>query len=383
MRQYLYSFFVTLLSVSILISCKTNKKLNLKQTADTILLSPNIRSYMLFSAYADKRSNLFYSIYSEEDSTIYLYNFATKKETAIKVYFNKKININNALKSYIIYNIDSIFLQHHYQITIIDTSGKVKYERIINNPFATNWPDTIRNSLGSLFDMYYNAANQLLYLHQYSGKYYAWSKPYYDMPVEAGFNLTNGTFGNVPIYFPEKYTKNYFGELNKVFRTVNNNLHVFSFMADANVYVCDITNNTVKKILCRSKYDTALTIKPISAIYKDDIDKKMDHYTTSSVYLKILYDPYRNLYYRFFSAAVPLKNKDGTYNTNADKPLCLMVLDKDFNILNEYLIDENEWYWSFVAPDGLYLKRLDTKKEDKNLINEQKIVFDIFNFSVQ
>lgn len=365
---------------SLFVSCFKTNNLTLTTSHDSLTISPNT-TYLSFAAYTDKAGNLFYSLYDEYDSTIKIINIKSKVSKSVKVPFSNRIEVENPLKDYIIHNFDSIFLQHHYQISIIDTSGKIKYEYLINAPFSDTFPDTIRNSLGSLFSMYYNEISKELYLRQYSGKYYSWSKGYYSIPVEAVFKLRDSLFKDVAIYYPNKYQQNYYGDLNNVYHTVAGKNDIFSFEADENIYILNKENGKISKNSCKSTFDTS-DVQPLSTKYKDDINKRIDHLTVSPCYLKILYDPYRKLYYRFFSAAVPLRNKNGTYNTHADKKLYLMVLDNKFKLLKEYPLKNNEWYWSFITEKGLYLQRTLKGIVNQNTENGQQIIFDIFTFSL-
>jgi hypothetical protein len=80
------------------------------------------------------------------------------------------------------------------------------------------------------------------------------------------------------------------------------------------------------------------------------------------MYGPMIYDRYRDVFYRIFLPAVKLERdySDEELNTlNYNRPFYgISVLDKDLNILTEYKFDENEVIINsnfFVGEKGLYL----------------------------
>ena len=86
-------------------------------------------------------------------------------------------------------------------------------------------------------------------------------------------------------------------------------------------------------------------------------------YIGNPSYEGILYDKYRNLYYRI--ARLPDNNyKSGEIGNH--KPIVIIVLDHSLKYLGEYLLPEGPWYFPtnmFVSKDGLNIQVL-TDNED-------------------
>src|SRR5436189_6251679 len=97
-------------------------------------------------------------------------------------------------------------------------------------------------------------------------------------------------------------------------------------------------------------------IKPFDTLNQEDLNLVANHLITSPLYLKIMYDKYKKLYYRFYLDAVELE-RDGKYSTYGDKDLYLIVYDSDFKILKEIKLDKDHfWQYSFVTRNGLYIQ---------------------------
>lgn len=73
---------------------------------------------------------------------------------------------------------------------------------------------------------------------------------------------------------------------------------IVSHLADHNLYIYDLNGNC-KTALCKSKYIKNLPEK-ISILDLESEDRLKER-ENSSAYIKIIYDPYRNCYYRFVS----------------------------------------------------------------------------------
>ncbi len=100
-------------------------------------------------------------------------------------------------------------------------------------------------------------------------------------------------------------------------------------------------------------------------------------------YGPLIYDKYRDVFYRIFLPAVKLEKdySDEELNTlNYNRPFAgVTVLDKDLNILTEYMFDEHEVvteYNFFVGEKGLYLSMNNLLHPDYNEDEFRYLVFD-------
>lgn len=96
-------------------------------------------------------------------------------------------------------------------------------------------------------------------------------------------------------------------------------------------------------------------------------------------YGNIIYDKYRQVYYRFAFPEVEMEEERdylGIYH-NGRKQFSIIILDKDMNIIGETLFPEYTYnpYLLFIRKDGLYMSTSHFKRTDfdENVLRFRKI----------
>lgn len=129
------------------------------------------------------------------------------------------------------------------------------------------------------------------------------------------------------------------------------NLILFSFPASHELFVYNIENNAIT-----SFYAGSNCIDIISS-YSNNVDERFDdnrsikHYISNPNYGAIIYDKYRQLYYRI--AEIPRRNEVGGYRLL--KQLSIIILDLSFRIVGETIFLQPYGTTILVAPDGLMI----------------------------
>ena len=152
---------------------------------------------------------------------------------------------------------------------------------------------------------------------------------------------------------------------------------VYAYSIDHNLYVydCDVL---ARKVKAKSEYFTPISAYPDSESGHFAYLKK--YWVTEPRYIKIVYDPYNNLYYRIVAHAMEYEKSDGvTVNDTQDKPWSVMVLDSDFNVIDEVVFDPNVYSYAYfsVTKDGILISK--RKKEGEAFSNNTD--FTLFNIS--
>jgi hypothetical protein len=177
-------------------------------------------------------------------------------------------------------------------------------------------------------------------------------------------------------YYPEEYNKmehTWFFYLTKAL--VNKEKAVYSFSASPFLHVKE--KETIRKISIQSDY-AQNKILSLPAELPRDKDEYTNLYLENNIYLSIIYDKYREVYYHFFGLPIDaIDKKTGKQNTPADKPFSIIVYDKDFNKIGEYLPKENHYLHNtyFVDEKGLWIS--DNHVNNPNL-DENKLSFRLF-----
>lgn len=339
------------------------KEIKLKEQKFNINLpKAYLPSYSIISSFLKKTGDsTLMGIYNEKNNTIDIFNLDKKKltqqitlpETIVGGYSlvsKRKVSIN----SIYIVSLDSIFLLTEKGFYIVDSSGKLIYSK--NNLNFTNGISAnqiiYRNS--GNFPIYFDSDFKALYMYGFCNKYSTYSNKFYNEPIEYAYNINTEDTIQLPMKYSELFKTGYFSVSIYPNRLIMDNRHVYTFQQDPNIYIYDKIKKELTAKGGKSKFQTEV-IPYFSKTVKFSKDKEITYLKTVPNYGKILYDSYRNLFYRFFQQGQPLKNKEGLYNLELDKYESLMIFDSDFNVINEISLERYKYFsaFSFVTKDGL------------------------------
>ena len=290
------------------------------------------------------------------------------------------------LDSFIVKNLDSIFVlnQYAYRLYMIDTSGSVSDifpligENNIEASEITYLPFPLPSSpivdLGT--KLLFPARPDVNMLENYTPEKYKTGILLNLITKKFSYNLD----------FPESYINSgYWGmQLEVPSFTVNfkDSLIVQSFPIEERVIVYDFElNKVISPILFQQHYKgkfhslAAPTMDP--EIY-------FPHILSNPNNKSILFDPYRELYYRIFSEAYPEEVVEKRRNTNFRQSegikeypnRKIMVFDREFNELGVIELDKEKYWVDFikVVKEGI-LVQIQSDYEDKN-------IFEIFEIKL-
>jgi hypothetical protein len=155
-------------------------------------------------------------------------------------------------------------------------------------------------------------------------------------------------------------------------------IHNFSF--DNHLYLRETESATIqKKIIANSKHFSE--IKPWQRQFdpNDQTNNTRDQefYIQNPSYKSIIYDKWRDVYYRFVERGVELKDTKGNFNTWYDKKPSVIILNSEFEVLGETDLLQSMYRISdaFVGEKGLYIA---ANNEKNPKYNEDEMVFDIY-----
>ncbi|MEQ1554644.1 MAG: DUF4221 family protein [Ferruginibacter sp.] len=175
------------------------------------------------------------------------------------------------------------------------------------------------------------------------------------------------------VNYPKSYDgKNWGGTyLRMVYgTTVGDSLMAISFPATSQLAVFNVLTNSTRYINCFPNIDSV--VAPVGTM--NDLDKKQidiaRHFFKQYSFHAIIFDKYRNVYYRILYKPIPTKNENSIGNLAKQ----ILVYDTTFKYLGFTQIDGSLYSNSIylVHPKGLLIQKLkDTK-------NEEHINFDLF-----
>lgn len=94
-------------------------------------------------------------------------------------------------------------------------------------------------------------------------------------------------------------------------------------------------------------------------------------------YWHIMYDKYRNVYYRFAEMPYKLAPNESPYDEPKGKEFSVIVLNADFEIIGETRFPGKKYFYkmSFVGREGLYISENNLENPQ---FDENKLVFTCF-----
>lgn len=376
-----FSFLPFFFSIAFCIkSCNTNsddtslKGILVNEKTIIIKIDSNtnyINNYIFY--FVDKKSNeRFITTYEEESNTINFYNL-TNNAHSFKINLNKNQYLS-PIYGYYIQNFDSIFLLKTRKnvISLIDTSLKVKKKWEIT--------DSIYNT--KEYELNATKVNNIIYSN---GKIYVTNNKFSDVDnfFDSHSEIILDLSSEKPIInnntgaYPEVYLKHNYYHLvgTMVSKIIKDDCKiVFSFPVDHNIYIYN-SEGIIDKKMCKSIYIDSFPIF--------DQSKFSDNYYTSKytcqlpTYFSIKYDSYRKLYYRIVLHSLKYKNEDGTLNKFISKKWSIIILNKDFKILNEIIMPENKYNFAdfLITPEGILISNNNPMNPS---LDENKLTFTFF-----
>ena len=325
-------------------ACAINKQNHLKavSTVEFNLLDTTSRP-SLFDYY-NLGGNEYFCNYSKKNYAINMYDFKSQK-------FLYSIKLSDTLfatgiDGYYIKSLDSVFVNIRYVniVALMNREGKI----------IDSW--NIKDSL--IYNKDYELfveANDKLYVH--NNKLYISKMPAveysmipYTCPVIV-YDLVNRKILKNTGAFPGKYKK---GEswhlvgysINKIL-TGKGNL-VISYPVSDELYCYNSNDSLVSTISIPSGYLEKYSFPPFDVQKRGDAAYKVSYVAELGMYYNLIYDPYREVYYRVVLHPQKFRNEDRTSNNYNDRAWSIMVIDKNFHLLSENYFEARKYRFSYV-----------------------------------
>ncbi len=360
-----FIFFATV--VFLFFSCSEGKNVTSKYDKyiiDSLLLSTDSARLRNTSKIFIDNDTMYFSVFNENRNQLEIFNLNNFEKQ-----FSKDISFTDII-DYDIHNFDTLYLlRANNIITLSDTSFEAKHNFIINSKSkyynddyhlfaAFSSPFVVKNDIAYLI--------HLTKLPVTSKKEFQNNQNYKNevhILLKDSVNIIEYA-GN----FPQDYQNKLLNDLIP-FRTFKDDVEIFSFCYSDSVKLSD---NQVFAL--KSNYFKINSEFNFEA--RTDLNEIMRFHVENPAYNLLLYDKYRNQYYRVCKHSINYENDDGTLNFPDDAPWSLLVADTNFNIKNEILFPPSySRHDIFITPVGVLIKKYNSYKYEN-----KKIEFDIFRF---
>lgn len=175
----------------------------------------------------------------------------------------------------------------------------------------------------------------------------------FDQPKYLIVDTANNQIYRSKLSYPNDYFED--GRKDMVHSVIYDNERVvLSMVGSPYIYISDDLISYTSKVFAGTKIET----KKIEPLITNDITGYIKHAITNTSYLSIIYDPYRNVYYRLAALAYDLTAQENTNFLLKYPPRqAIIILNKDFQRIGEVLLEKERYVFnnSFVGQDGFYI----------------------------
>lgn len=339
--------------------------------------APQPQYTQLYQDSSDKRKFTFLNTYT---NSIYFYDYETAEYIREISYDKEGPNGIQRPMGYLIKNLDSIYIfdQLTNSLILSNDDGKVKNKISLigdkdpkNTEWSLSYPQYYPLTVAPLIE----TPQELLFTGMY-----AWAIP--DSLLEKFHFTSRIDLSSSKVSFGHGYPATLYGsEFNwddPIYTAVYSDLHpdgnklIYSFPVSHDLYLANLDSSLYKTFYGGSNF--AGTISSLEEKKSSPSHAEMGvHIAGTDLYGGIKYDKYRKVYYRFLRNAMSDVSKDSNWK---EKPLSVIIMDKDFNYLGETNIGtlkNYNWENSFVSKEGLNIEYL-----HENDINEVYLSLHIF-----
>ncbi len=293
---------------------------------------------------------------NDQKPAIYFYDLADQslvKELSLEKEGPNAVGTPNGLY---FHNMDSIYVisSSYYKVTLVNSRGEaLKSYRLINGskpnestgmlrPFTIAPPYVIDEK------MYFNVAPDRD----------VYDESYFDGKVNLVLDLNSEEF-NYYNHFPREFQEGVWGVAAVNFSSAYNhssNKVVYSFSISDSLYVQKTGTSSLKSYVAKThKLDSKQ--EPMA---NPDNQHDLQYALNATYYDGIIFDSYRNVYYRFVRQPLELeKNVKHNFYDFHRKPISVIILDSDFKKIGETHLEDDIYqsFMYFVTPQGLFVSK--------------------------
>jgi len=214
----------------------------------------------------------------------------------------------------------------------------------------------------------------MFFINRFFGRFTAKSQNKLESNLRLIYNKT-AQKGSISGEFPKVYEEGVWGpNMMSCYHIISGNNIIYSFPASHSIYSYNFVNNI--QIATEFKSRLFEFILPMNSKSVNSFKARNEYFLTQPSYGPIIFDEYRNLYYRV--AYHPISNDDLLLNDpqkSRIKQTSIVVTDDNFNFITETVLlrfDYTETMF-FVNSEGLHLA-----KWSKSKMDEANLYFDVF-----
>ena len=284
-------------------------------------------------------------------------------------------------------NFDSIyFLGKDSRLSLINRQGEISQDYNLNQMGAKGRES---NTMGFkanpiMAKLHFDSDNNQIFFGAYSWKYSPTDLKYYDEPFLSFLDLNTNEIELINLEYPEIYkaeNKN-FGEAFDPNIVVLKDRIIYSFPIISDLFVYDRKTKESKHYPVSSDMSTRDLFTLSKEEYRD-IKNRLIARVENPYFYQVKVDEKNELYYRIYTSGIQYDSNDENFESLADKPVSIQILDADFKLIKEIQLDQNIYnaLSSFITPNGdLLVPKSNSLNQG---LREDQLAFERFVFKFE
>ena len=372
-----FLLFLILISV---ISCKENypSKYTLTESNEYVHFKIDNETFIpkkRINYFISKNGSEYISFQNNQMSEILIYNIKNGEiENKIKFEEEGPDGIIGGIAQFYINDFNKIYITswEGKNIYVTDTTGVIKKKT--NYSFTTDY-----NALISAFSNPIALVDKYIYIPQTPNRHLG-ERVMEDSRVGVLLDTTSNIIHLLPMKFPPLITFKDIGtsagfgaDYNYCFDGTH---FIYSFHYSDQLYRTSIDHKKIELFFAKSKYiDKVEVLRSNTSDFNKVLKKTCEH----ASYRDIIYDKYRNVYYRFSYLQTEIEENENYLDLihYGKKVFSIIVLNKELEIIGETLFPEYTYNprMYFVNSNGLYISTSHYKNPsfNENILSFQKI----------
>lgn len=329
--------------------------------------------------YTDIEGKEYLTFQNNTESEILWYDLAFQEHVKTIKFDKEGSNGIGKFCGYYIHSENEIYIPEVMKTSLDMVNSKGEIIRKINYPKTSLGKSTLPfMSLSFPYRPIY-ILNNKIYMHQTPNL--SLKNAIEESPVTLVLDTINNTVSEFDIRFPkvvssEALRGNTLGVELSYSICYNGEDFVYSFFFDEDIYVVSLDGKIKRKVKVKSNY--------LDDVYKEkkspaNIDILAKTLCEIPMYGNLIYDKYREVYYRFAYPETNLENDNYMDIWQLGRTMfSIIILDKNFQVIGETLFPENTYASNhfFIRKDGLYISTSFVKNPN---YDDDKLCFQRFD----
>lgn len=329
--------------------------------------------------YSDSSGETFLCYLNDDFNKILFYEFSTQNLSSEIEMPQRGPNGVGGIRSFVVHNLDSILLTTGQMnvLFLIDSSGVVKNKFKAGNIMNGEHNVYFQHSSTVYRNLNIKSGNIFIGTHLLT---FPGPEEIQKFKLCLKIDMKNNNQELLPLKYPSLGSRDKEAVYSSFGAQIIGNRFIYSFRSSHNIFITE-DHETFQTLPAKSKFiKEDFKLPDLQSGYHSIVKSNLEH----PMYGSLIYDPYRNVYYRFVYPGV---NQDSSIeamsiqklmDASRFKPIfSVMILDSTLEIIGEKSMPQNtyDWVMTFVNKDGLYIS--DNHPQNPNF-DGNRLRFELF-----